>query len=144
MTTWQAWDEEHHWSPEKTAEVAERLAALRKPCGCACSSGGWCGGCGHAGCGGRRAKNLEVSRPDRSGFLEPGDVAELRAFAPIGFLLGALQAVGTLVQASLFPGSGVYQVALTPAASWGAVVMACVCLVGAGVAADLNLRRGIG
>lgn len=24
------------------------------PCGCACSSGDFCGGCGHAGCGGRR------------------------------------------------------------------------------------------
>ena len=23
------------------------------PCGCACCSGGFCGGCGHAGCGGR-------------------------------------------------------------------------------------------
>jgi len=23
-------------------------------CGCACSSGGFCGGCGHAGCAGRR------------------------------------------------------------------------------------------
>lgn len=23
------------------------------PCPCACNSGGWCGGCGHAGCGGR-------------------------------------------------------------------------------------------
>ena len=24
------------------------------PCPCACNSGGFCGGCGHAGCGGRR------------------------------------------------------------------------------------------
>lgn len=23
-------------------------------CPCACNSGGFCGGCGHAGCGGRR------------------------------------------------------------------------------------------
>jgi hypothetical protein len=23
------------------------------PCGCACCYGGWCGGCGHAGCGRR-------------------------------------------------------------------------------------------
>lgn len=23
-------------------------------CGCECNSGGFCGGCGHAGCGGRR------------------------------------------------------------------------------------------
>ena len=25
-----------------------------KPCPCECNSGGFCGGCGHAGCGGRR------------------------------------------------------------------------------------------
>lgn len=25
------------------------------PCPCACNSGGFCGGCGHAGCGGRGA-----------------------------------------------------------------------------------------
>lgn len=25
-----------------------------QPCPCACNSGGFCGGCGHAGCGGRR------------------------------------------------------------------------------------------
>ncbi|MER6386203.1 hypothetical protein ACWDBP_00240 [Streptomyces sp. NPDC001233] len=25
-----------------------------RPCPCPCSSGGFCGGCGHAGCGGRR------------------------------------------------------------------------------------------
>lgn len=24
------------------------------PCSCACNHGGFCGGCGHAGCGGRR------------------------------------------------------------------------------------------
>lgn len=24
------------------------------PCGCECSHGGFCGGCGHAGCGGRQ------------------------------------------------------------------------------------------
>jgi hypothetical protein len=24
------------------------------PCPCECNSGGFCGGCGHAGCGGRR------------------------------------------------------------------------------------------
>ena len=24
-----------------------------KPCPCECSAGGFCGGCGHAGCGGR-------------------------------------------------------------------------------------------
>lgn len=25
-----------------------------RPCGCECSRGQFCGGCGHAGCGGRR------------------------------------------------------------------------------------------
>ena len=29
----------------------ERVPA--RGCGCACTSGGFCGGCGHAGCGGR-------------------------------------------------------------------------------------------
>jgi hypothetical protein len=28
---------------------------LTAGCGCACTAGGFCGGCGHAGCGGRRA-----------------------------------------------------------------------------------------
>jgi hypothetical protein len=27
--------------------------AVRAGCGCACNSGGFCGGCGHAGCGRR-------------------------------------------------------------------------------------------
>jgi hypothetical protein len=35
----------------------EHSAAARTrpvgPCPCACNSGGFCGGCGHAGCGGR-------------------------------------------------------------------------------------------
>lgn len=26
------------------------------PCPCECNSGGFCGGCGHAGCGGRRGR----------------------------------------------------------------------------------------
>lgn len=30
------------------------LARATGPCPCACNSGGFCGGCGHAGCGGRR------------------------------------------------------------------------------------------
>lgn len=33
---------------------ARFIAELRGGCGCACNSGGFCGGCGHAGCGGRR------------------------------------------------------------------------------------------
>lgn len=32
-------------------------------CGCACTSGGFCGGCGHAGCGGRPSW---VALPDHS------------------------------------------------------------------------------
>jgi hypothetical protein len=40
------------------ASKARREAMLHHPsnrgCPCACSSGGFCGGCGHAGCGGRR------------------------------------------------------------------------------------------
>jgi hypothetical protein len=35
-------------------------------CGCACSSGGCCGGCGHAGCGGRhRTGPVAPARPIR-------------------------------------------------------------------------------
>jgi hypothetical protein len=33
----------------RAAEAARRI----RPCGCECCSGGFCGGCGHAGCGGR-------------------------------------------------------------------------------------------
>lgn len=36
-------------------------------CGCACSSGGFCGGCGHAGCGGRARAALRDNR-SRYGF----------------------------------------------------------------------------
>lgn len=31
-------------------------------CPCACSSGGFCGGCGHAGCGGRRERVRSTPR----------------------------------------------------------------------------------
>jgi len=31
-----------------------RLPRPVRPCPCACNQGGFCGGCGHAGCGGRR------------------------------------------------------------------------------------------
>lgn len=40
-----------------TAPLADRdlpRVRLVGPCPCACNSGGFCGGCGHAGCGGRR------------------------------------------------------------------------------------------
>lgn len=32
-----------------------------RPCGCACNAGGWCGGCGHAGC--RLQRPSAASRP---------------------------------------------------------------------------------
>jgi hypothetical protein len=31
----------------------ERMRANNGKCPCACNSGGFCGGCGHSGCGGR-------------------------------------------------------------------------------------------
>lgn len=37
-------------TPQGTLHVFARVG----PCPCACNSGGWCGGCGHGGCGGRR------------------------------------------------------------------------------------------
>ncbi|GCB94688.1 hypothetical protein SALB_07489 [Streptomyces noursei] len=43
-----------HTAPIPTSQ---RLPARRRPtglCPCPCNSGGFCGGCGHAGCGGRR------------------------------------------------------------------------------------------
>jgi hypothetical protein len=33
---------------------AHRQSSRPGPCPCECNSGGFCGGCGHAGCGGRR------------------------------------------------------------------------------------------
>ncbi|MCY4622921.1 MAG: hypothetical protein OXD34_14000 [bacterium] len=57
--------EEHRaaWHPTdlRVTVVAEdgrrstwcRPLPAARPCPCACASGGWCGGCGHAGCGGR-------------------------------------------------------------------------------------------
>ncbi|MEU8195317.1 hypothetical protein AB0C10_16200 [Microbispora amethystogenes] len=42
--------------PSTPARLPQRTrsAAWPGPCGCECSSGGFCGGCGHAGCGRRR------------------------------------------------------------------------------------------
>lgn len=39
-----------------TLEMALVTSAARQvgPCSCECNRGGFCGGCGHAGCGGRR------------------------------------------------------------------------------------------
>lgn len=47
---------------EREREEDERVARYKmerdtraiRGCPCACNSGGFCGGCGHAGCGGRR------------------------------------------------------------------------------------------
>jgi hypothetical protein len=44
-----------HRSPPAPTASASSSAGRRAgrgagPCGCACSTGGWCGGCGHAGC----------------------------------------------------------------------------------------------
>lgn len=36
------------------AHVSVREVRFTRGCPCACNSGGFCGGCGHAGCGGRR------------------------------------------------------------------------------------------
>ena len=64
-----AWNDDTGWdaavmpaTPEVRAEVlaweqrVERTLRPRRvgPCSCACNSGGFCGGCGHAGCGGQR------------------------------------------------------------------------------------------
>jgi len=43
--------------PDPAPTLAAALSRPRRfvgACPCACNSGGWCGGCGHAGCGGRR------------------------------------------------------------------------------------------
>lgn len=44
----------------EAAREDERLAAIRRgevpPCPCECNRGGFCGGCGHAGCGGRQTR----------------------------------------------------------------------------------------
>jgi hypothetical protein len=32
------------------------------PCPCECNSGGFCGGCGHAGCGGRLSVTVDAKR----------------------------------------------------------------------------------
>jgi hypothetical protein len=34
-------------------DMAARASRKVSPCGCACCRGGFCGGCGHAGCGRR-------------------------------------------------------------------------------------------
>lgn len=40
---------------EQAARIAEDHRRARNlACPCECNSGGWCGGCGHGGCGGRR------------------------------------------------------------------------------------------
>ncbi len=41
---------EHSWLPYPTTRPRRRTVS---GCPCPCNSGGFCGGCGHAGCGGR-------------------------------------------------------------------------------------------
>jgi len=43
-----------HTSLTDTSGVYVRVRPA-PPCPCECNRGGFCGGCGHAGCGGRRA-----------------------------------------------------------------------------------------
>lgn len=38
--------------PEQEGDL--EMETQNHGCGCECNSGGFCGGCGHAGCGGRR------------------------------------------------------------------------------------------
>jgi hypothetical protein len=47
---------EPYTSPRYAGVGASRTRVRQPvgPCPCACNSGGFCGGCGHAGCGGRR------------------------------------------------------------------------------------------
>lgn len=40
-------------------------------CPCACNSGGFCGGCGHAGCGGRRRAARPAPYVPPSGGYDP-------------------------------------------------------------------------
>lgn len=44
-------DDDHAATAVPGASAPKRTAA---GCPCVCNSGGFCGGCGHAGCGGRR------------------------------------------------------------------------------------------
>lgn len=45
------WDYSPAARPVNTAAI--RYLRCNEPCPCECNSGGFCGGCGHAGCGGR-------------------------------------------------------------------------------------------
>ena len=48
---------------------------LTGPCPCECNSGGFCGGCGHAGCGGRRRASPPWRGELRRRMLHLGTVA---------------------------------------------------------------------
>ncbi|WP_330317986.1 hypothetical protein [Streptomyces platensis] len=43
-----------HISKAKSYRPPRPLPAPVGPCACECNGGGFCGGCGHAGCGGRK------------------------------------------------------------------------------------------
>ena len=45
---------EHMLDPGPLLDYDRRRRPSVPPCPCECNSGGFCGGCGHAGCGGRR------------------------------------------------------------------------------------------
>jgi hypothetical protein len=45
------WD--YSTTPQPINPAAARYLRTNQPCPCACNHGGFCGGCGHAGCGGR-------------------------------------------------------------------------------------------
>lgn len=46
--------EGHRVPLDRGIPIAPQRRRAAGPCPCTCSSGGFCGGCGHAGCGGRR------------------------------------------------------------------------------------------
>ena len=46
-------DKPDDWPPLEPGCVGAAASAV-EPCPCACNEGGWCGGCGHAGCGALR------------------------------------------------------------------------------------------
>lgn len=54
VITRQAVEAHWDWHAEMAARRRSRSPERVGPCPCECNSGQFCGGCGHAGCGGRR------------------------------------------------------------------------------------------
>lgn len=57
---WDNQDGEEIFNQRESPELSDYRDMLNrldvkpvKPCSCPCNYAGWCGGCGHAGCGGR-------------------------------------------------------------------------------------------